>query len=67
MPMDQELALRQLQATTSFTFVGDKVLLRNTTLIEAVAKLQRQADFPFALSAQLAGMAVGKQPSSASH
>ncbi len=65
--MDQEIALRQVQATTSFTFVDDKVLLRSATLLEAVAKLQRQADFPFGLSAQLAGMAVGKQPSSASH
>jgi len=41
--MTREEALRQLKATTRFTFVGDKVLLRHAGALRAVAEVQLEA------------------------
>ena len=41
--LDREEALRQLKATTQFTFVGDKVLLRQANVLRAAAEVQLDA------------------------
>lgn len=43
--MDREEALRKLQATTTFTFVGEKVLLRQARVLQAAAEIERQLTY----------------------
>ncbi len=64
--MERELALRQLLATTSFTFVEDKVLLRNASVLKAVSELQRHASYAPGLPGELAAVPAYKQSSSSS-
>lgn len=44
-PSNREDAMRKVLATTEFTFVGGKVLIRNAAVLAAVAELQRQAEY----------------------
>lgn len=52
--MEREEALRQLRASSAFTFVGDKVLLRQANVLKAVQELQKQADLSAQAQAALA-------------
>ncbi len=59
--MDREEALRKLQATTAFTFVGDKVLLRQATVLQVAAEIERQLTYATHAPSDHAGAAVYTQ------
>ena len=47
--MDRQEALRRLQASTAFEFAGDKVVVRDSCLLAAVADLKRERYTPHLL------------------